>query len=94
MGKAVGKWLPPGKVTEPAGDQLKEFGIESVPGARVTMTDPAVSVAQRRFFGAALQRKREGRSRTGDPDLSEADLEDFATTEEEGLPERKRRRKK
>ena len=92
MGKAVGKWLPPEKVTEPAGDQLKEFGITSVPGARITMTDPAVSVAQRRFFGAALQRKREGRAKPGDPKMSEAQLEDFAGTEEEGLPKRKRKK--
>ena len=33
-------WKLPGKVSEPPGDMLKAFGIESVPGARVNMIDP------------------------------------------------------
>ena len=39
MGKAVGKWSPPGKITESPGP-LSEFGITSIPGARITMVDP------------------------------------------------------
>ena len=49
---------------------------------------PAKSKAQRRFMGAELQRKRQGkRTRTG---MSEARLEEYAGTKEKGLPKRKK----
>lgn len=48
---------------------------------------PSVSKAQRRFFGAELRRKREGKkTKTG---MSAKQLKDFAATSEKGLPKRK-----
>lgn len=47
---------------------------------------PSKSKAQQGFFGAELQRKREGKkTRTG---LSEESLSDFASTKTKGLPTR------
>lgn len=49
---------------------------------------PATSRKQRRFMGAELRRKREGkRTRTG---MSERQLREFAATKDKGLPERKK----
>jgi hypothetical protein len=48
---------------------------------------PAKSKAQQKFMGAELARKRAGEeTETG---MSEEQLEDFASTEQENLPERK-----
>ena len=46
---------------------------------------PSKSKAQQRFFGAELQRQREGKSTK--TDLSAAQLEDFAGTKTKKLPE-------
>lgn len=47
---------------------------------------PSKSKAQQKFFGAELQRKREGKAtRTG---LSEEKLTDFAATKTTKLPEK------
>ena len=49
---------------------------------------PAVSKKQRRFFGAELSRRREGKeTRTN---LSEEALKDFAKTPEKNLPLKKK----
>jgi hypothetical protein len=86
MGRS--KWQRPGKIKEDPGDQLRAFGIESIPGARITMTDPAVSQVQQGFMGADLARKRAGKkTRTG---MTAAQLEEFAGTRRRGLPKRKR----
>ena len=51
---------------------------------------PAVSKRQRRFMGAELARFRAGqRTQTG---MTEEQLEDYAGTEERGLPRRKKKR--
>jgi len=82
------KWERPGKVKEDPGEQLRAFGIDSIPGARITMTDPAVSQAQAGFMGADLARKRAGKkTKTG---MTEAQLEEFAGARRRGLPKRKR----
>lgn len=48
---------------------------------------PAESKKQKRFMGAELARKREGKAtKTG---MSEQQLKDFASTPEKGLPTRK-----
>ena len=71
-----GIWLPPARVTEAAGDQLSAFGVTSIPGARVNMTDPATSEKQRKFMGAELGRLRAGKkTKTG---MTEEQLRDFA----------------
>lgn len=52
---------------------------------------PAKSKAQQRFMGAELARKRAGKKTvTG---MSEAQLEEFASTPSKGLPARKKQRK-
>ena len=52
---------------------------------------PAVSKKQRRFMGAELRRKREGkRTRTG---MTLSQLEEYASTKEKGLPKRKRKKR-
>lgn len=52
---------------------------------------PAVSVKQRRFFGAELGRRKAGKKTvTG---MSEAQLSDFASTKEKGLRKRLKKRK-
>lgn len=49
---------------------------------------PAVSKKQQRFMGAELARKRAGkRTQTG---MTEAQLEDYASTKTKGLPEKKK----
>jgi len=40
---------------------------------------PSVSPRQRKFFGAALRRKKQGRVLAADPQMSENALEDFAS---------------
>ena len=51
---------------------------------------PAKSKAQQRFMGAELARRRAGkRTRTG---MSEAQLEEFASTKRKGLPARKKKK--
>ena len=51
----------------------------------------AKSVDQRRFMGAELRRKREGkRTRTG---MTLSQLEEYASTKEKGLPRRKRKKR-
>ena len=47
---------------------------------------PAKSQAEQKFMGAALERKREGHPRPGDPKMSEGQLKDFASTKRAGLP--------
>lgn len=84
------QWKAPGTFAEDAGP-LREFGVARLQGARLTLTDPAVSQAQQAFMGAELRRKRAGkRTRTG---LSEAQLAEFAATPRKGLPARARKRK-
>jgi len=52
---------------------------------------PAESVKQQRFMGAELARKRAGKkTKTG---MSEKQLEEFAGTKHEGLPEKRPRPK-
>ena len=82
------KWLPPGKLTEPAGTQLGAFGITRLPGARINATDPAVSQSQQAMMGADLRRKRMGKkTRTG---MTTGQLEEYAGTRRRGLPKRTR----
>lgn len=51
---------------------------------------PAKSKAQQRFMGAELARKRAGKkTRT---DMSESQLEDFASTKRKSLPARKKKK--
>ena len=70
------RWDAPGKITEPATAGLKAFGIDTIPGARVNMTDPPVSERQRKFMGAELARKRAGKkTKTG---MTEAQLREYA----------------
>ena len=52
---------------------------------------PAKSKAQQRFFGAELQRKREGKKTK--TKMTEKQLEDFASTKRKGLPARKKKKK-
>ena len=52
---------------------------------------PAKSKAQQRFFGAELQRKREGKKTK--TKMSEEQLEHYAGTERKGLPARKKKKK-
>lgn len=53
---------------------------------------PAKSVKQQQMMGAELARKRAGKkTRTG---MSEAQLEEFASTKHKGLPSRVRRSRK
>ncbi|KKL72436.1 hypothetical protein LCGC14_2084900 [marine sediment metagenome] len=53
---------------------------------------PSVSKRQRRFMGAELRRKRKGKkTRTK---MSEAQLEEFASIKEKGLPKKKHKKKK
>ena len=40
MGSNSATWDLPGKISEPASDQLKAFGIDSLPGARINAVDP------------------------------------------------------
>ena len=81
-------WKKPGTVSEDAG-ALRAFGVDRVPGARLSMTDPAVSQAQQALAGADLRRRRAGKkTRTG---MTEAQLEEFARTTRKGLPKRARR---
>ena len=48
---------------------------------------PAVSKKQQRFMGAELSRKRAGKkTKTG---MSAKQLEEYATTKQQGLPEKK-----
>ena len=52
---------------------------------------PAKSKAQQRFMGAELSRKRAGkRTKTK---MTEAQLEEFASTKRKGLPARKKKKK-
>lgn len=52
---------------------------------------PAKSKAQQRFFGAELSRRRAGKkTRTH---MTEAQLEEFASTKTKGLPKRARKKK-
>ena len=75
MGKG-GTWKAPGRYTEPAGEQLKAFGITTLPAVRVTMVDPPASERQRKFMGAELARRRRGEAtETG---MSETQLREFA----------------
>jgi len=51
---------------------------------------PAVSKKQQRFMGAELARKRAGkRTRTK---MTEAQLEEYASTKRKGLPARKKKK--
>ena len=53
---------------------------------------PAKSKAQQKFMGAELRRKREGkRTRTN---MSEEQLEEFASTKRKKLPARVRKKKR
>ena len=80
-------WKKPGAVSEDAG-ALRAFGVDRVPGARLSMTDPAVSQAQQALAGADLRRRRAGqKTRTG---MTEAQLKEFASGPRTGLPQRKR----
>ena len=80
-------WKKPGTVSEDAG-ALRAFGVSRLEGARLSMTDPAVSQAQARFMGVELRRKRAGKkTRTG---MTEAQLKEFARGPRTGLPQRKR----
>jgi Protein of unknwon function (DUF3008) len=54
---------------------------------------PAKSRAQQQFFGAELQRKREGK-KTRTKGMSEEQLEDFASTKHAGLPKKVKAKKK
>lgn len=50
---------------------------------------PAASKKQQRYMGAALGRKRAGKSRASDPEMSEKQLEDFAKKPKgKNLPEK------
>lgn len=52
---------------------------------------PSVSRKQQRYMGAELARKRAGKkTQTG---MTEAQLEDFAATKQQGLPEKKKAKK-
>ena len=53
---------------------------------------PSTSKRMRRFMGAEYRRKKQGkRTRTG---MTLAQLADYASTPEKGLPERKRKKRK
>lgn len=69
-------WAMPGRIVEPSSEGLRAFGIESLPGARINVTDPPVSEKQRRFMGAELARRRAGK--TTKTHMTEAQLRDFA----------------
>lgn len=47
---------------------------------------PSKSRSQQKFFGAELQRKREGKQTK--TDMSTAQLEDYASTKHKGLPKK------
>jgi len=51
---------------------------------------PAVSQKQQELMGAALERKREGNPRPGDPKMSVGKLKEFASTKHKGLPLQKK----
>lgn len=51
---------------------------------------PATSKIQQQFFGAALARKRAGKSRQGDPKMPAHKMEEFASTSRKNLPYRKK----
>jgi len=53
---------------------------------------PAKSEAQQQFMGAELARKRAGKKTK--TNMTEKQLEEFAATKHEGLPEKKRPRPK
>ena len=53
---------------------------------------PSKSKSQQKFFGAELQRKREGKKTK--TDMSEAQIEDFAATKHTNLPKRVKAKKK
>lgn len=54
---------------------------------------PAKSRSQQQFFGAELQRKREGK-KTKTKGMSEEQIEDFAGTPHKGLPKKVKAKKK
>ena len=82
-----GHWKPPGRLTETPDAHLSAFGIGTIPGARINTTDPAVSQAQRRFMGVAEHHPEQLRGKM--PDMTKAQMHDFAATSEKGLPKRK-----
>ena len=49
---------------------------------------PSVSKKQQRFMGAELQRKRAGKKTK--TKMTEAQLEEFASTKRKGLPKKKK----
>ena len=51
---------------------------------------PAVSQAQRRFFGWAMHNPEEARAKGKMPDMTQSQMRDFASTPDKGLPKRKR----
>ena len=53
---------------------------------------PAKSKAQQRFFGAELSRKRAGKKTK--TEMSEQQLEEYASTKRKGLPARAKKRGK
>jgi hypothetical protein len=53
---------------------------------------PAVSKKQQQFMGAELARKRAGKK--GKTDMSEAQVEEFASTKHKGLPKKVKAKKK
>lgn len=67
----------PGKIKEPVTGNLRGF-VSELSGARVTATDPPTSARQQRYMGAALARKRAGTSRSSDPEMTEAQLREYA----------------
>lgn len=49
---------------------------------------PSVSKSQQRYFGAALARKKAGKPAADDPKMTKKQLEEFASTNLKGLPEK------
>lgn len=43
------KWSPPGKIREPVKGNLTAFGVTSIDGARVNVTDPPTSATGQLF---------------------------------------------
>ena len=81
------KWKKPGTTAEDAGP-LRAFGVGRLPGARLSMTDPAVSKAQQRW-AASCRHNPKHRGACPSPEVAR----EFAIGATKGLPERKRKKR-
>ena len=55
---------------------------------------PAASKAQQQYMAAALERKREGKPKKSDPTMSEAQMEEYASTKHKDLPQKAKKGRK